>query len=362
MTQTFDVSRVVPSITVAPTGSSFILRWFIHSSPDALKLQIYDSPSIFGVLGPLLRETTLPLPIAKTEVLGEFNRGGAQGSGTNTDFRRTHHFMMGANGKVSKHSIVGNTRFHDGRVPYLFVWDWEIDNLFTLTLEDPTTLIEGPVKLGERLYFFAIDDSDDVGTLYSCLTDLTDLSAHGDAGVMAGPLEYMIATNDHISGLRNLGNAVVMPAGPVWPLASINDPAVETTYGVGSGQIWERRYGDHPGQVDPTTNTGFLFKKARPNAVLSISTATVVVDDILTEWTGGSPIGVTYWTLEQDTTIVRVENQVGSGSPPPRYASSSAFTAEWSTGGAGGDIPFGGTYLTEGPPDDAYHQNFRFGG
>lgn len=246
MTTSGQITLVVEPTPVVPTGQRFILRWFIHSSPNALKLQIYDMDVGFS-LGPLLRETTLPLPIAKTEVLGEFNRGGAQGPGTNTDFRRTHHFMMGPTGLVSHHSIVGNTRFHDGRVPYLFVWDWEVDNLRTLALDDPTTLIEGPIKIGERLYFFAIDDDTDIGTLYSCFTDLTDLAAHGEAGVMAGPLEYLIATNGHISGLRNLGNGVNMPAGPVWPLASINDPAVETIYSFGSGAIWDRQYGDQPG-------------------------------------------------------------------------------------------------------------------
>lgn len=104
-----------------------------------------------------------------------------------------------------------------------------------------------------------------------------------------------------------------------------------------------------------------MFQKSRPNAVLRISTSDVVVDDILTEWTGGSPIDVTYWTLEQDTEIVRIENQRVGGSPPPRYASSSAQTRVWSTGGVGGDTPADDIYLTDGPLDDAYHQNFRFG-
>jgi hypothetical protein len=304
VTQNFDVSPVapLPLVPLLPYElPTFVFRWFFTSQT----VEIWEptkAPSDPKILINQVASGTLPLPILKTETLGDWNKVPP------SVVRNTHHVMMGENPVVGPSSVFGSTRFADDRDPYLYVWDWRAGQMHgPLVLPESTRQIEGPVKIGDHLYFTSLRESDLKPRLYRTQCNLEHPTESGigaeqlgsAGGVVTKPIELMMATKDFIAVLDNPGNANSYSSAHVW---DVFVPGVPTVPSVSVGE-WRylRSVRDQPGQVLSTTDS-FLLPYRFPRSLDDVTPTAITGTSLAAGWGGGVGDDFTHrpWTVLAD--------------------------------------------------------------
>ena len=308
MTQTFDVSPVVrpPSIPqIGLTDEHFLVRFWASSHARHLDLEIRDWEKFVTALG-VVASVTLTNPILKDDDDGFYNKPPV------FERRLNHVFQMGGvNGLVRNTSVIINTRYDDAGGPVMYVWDWEADRLWFWKSPSSTRLIEGPVRVGQRLFFVVVkaDPGNDIATLYSSATNLSDVQIHTSflTGGNDAPPEFMIGTDFFVGIMKSPGNGNPFTAGFAW---RVSDPT--TTFsvtltnltGFGNLQIGTGKR-TIPGQVNPVTGEGFL-RNLRPYIVTDISETAIIFDPRFSAW--GSTNPSIWWHFREATGGVAIRN------------------------------------------------------
>lgn len=283
----------------------FVVRSWLSTHARRLDLEVHDYGPLGSLkVGPVVRSVTLPVDFTKDQNAGEFNFG------TTGPRRESHVFLIG-DATVNPSSVVINVRYDDGDDPRLYVWDWEADTLHVWTPPSPTKLIEGPVKVGSRLYF-VVTDTSDAATLYSTSHSLSGESIHSAIAVSV-PTERMMATSTRLAYLDNPGDENQLATGSAWNLASLGDAPTPVTIDNGAiGMEWNSTGSGaasvfaQPGQLNASDGTGFLAmqnpNQNRPTVVASITGAVITLNDRFSAW-GGSVNA--FWHFSRNAIAIR---------------------------------------------------------
>ncbi len=307
MTDTFNVGLVVPSESIEWLDDTFVLRWRFDDTELEIHHRLFFDPPGVPVFpfppGPF-NSLTLPLSVSKTNNDPAWNK-------PSPDARWSHHILMGPNGLVEPHSVIVNTRFNDDGFPYIIVWDWINSILYgPLVLPDAVKQIEGPIRVGNDLFFVAVDAVTFKPQLYRTPTDLVGGAvAVGDPGTAIPTdrsIEYMMASNQFVSVWETpAGGSGPVILAHVWDRGSSGAPV--TTANVTGGFINYAGARDKaPGQKIASADS-FFIRARTPFETSTITLTEVTSASLFGAW--GSflfPDDQCYFTIENDGQTVLV--------------------------------------------------------
>ena len=284
MTQTFDVSPVVPAGAEIPLPENvFFLQW----QEENTLVEVYR-PDVAGPGFPpiLLASDALPLTMAKSENLGFYN--------TAAQPRRTFVRQIGVGPQVSKTSFIISTQWSDSRDPGICVYDWEAERMYgPLVLPAPQRQIIGPVKIGPTfLYFLAVEESSKLISLYrtshklefpfdSEIVAAELLNTATAAGEVLAPVEYMMATDTHIGVLYFPGELITYQFGQTWVILTPSTTDTVPVTGMGKYRLEDRF--SQPGLVIETGESFIVKERAigQDNLETFITETSIVASELV---------------------------------------------------------------------------------
>lgn len=296
----FNVGLVIPSQSIEWLDDTFVLRWLFDDTELEIHHRLFFDPPGVPVFpfppGPF-NSLTLPLSVSKTNNDPAWNK-------PSPDARWSHHILMGPNGLVEPHSVIVNTRFNDDGFPYIIVWDWINSILYgPLVLDDAVKQIEGPIRVGNDLFFVAVDAVTFKPQLYRTPTNLVGgavaVGLPGTAIPTDRSIEHMMASNQFVSVWETPDGGGPVILAHVWDRGSGGAPAT-TTNVTGGFATYAGARDKVPGQMGVPDS--FFIRSQTPFETTVISLTEVTSTSLF-----GAPWGFflfpdqqCYFTIEND--------------------------------------------------------------
>jgi hypothetical protein len=316
MPDTFFVGRVIEKPPLEWLPDTFILRWHSDENQDPA-LEIWEpgiSPTDEAVVS-----ASLPATVAKTANDPEWNR--PSGSG---DERWSHHIMVGSSNLVDPHSIVINTRYDDTGDPFLAVWDWINGIVYgPLVLTEFQQQLEGPIAIGDFLYFFGVDAATLKVGLHRTLHNLRQPSNPGVTG--ADPVGTESVASIHATGSLNhamiQGNFISVLESPVagqnnpfttahvWNFASPGTPFSPATVVMPGNYFYSPMKMNEPDRRNLVSADSFMIISNQPTSVDTVTAVNVTATTLFNTGSWGifffgSTNFERSFTIENDGTTV----------------------------------------------------------